>query len=192
MNPAMRKLIIVLAACACTAIAGDSPDTPFKSVAARAAAAKYQRTVEQLEHDQQRQLERVRIEYVEALADAQAGATRRGNLDEAVRIRDAIDAVKAGAIPANPMDARLMGTRWAWHKDGRDTAVRVVFSAGGVYHMVEPDGAKRPGRWRSVSIAHVEVVSPDGTAVEFSFNQATDTFMAIADGGAPRIGHRMP
>jgi hypothetical protein len=191
-TPIRNLVILLLTVCACTAIASDSLDVPFKSIAARAAAAKYQRAVEQVERDQQRQLEQARVEYAQALTDAQADATRRGSLDEAVRIRDAIDALKAGAATTKPLDARLTGTRWAWHKDGRDTGVRVVFSAGGVYHMVEPDGTKRLGRWRSVSIAHVEAVSPDGTAVEFTFNHAADTFMAIADGGALRIGHRMP
>lgn len=181
--------IILLAVCAL--LAAGAVGEGFTTIKARAATATFERAVTKADAEHAQTIDAAQRAYAANLAEAKADATRAGNLDEAVRIRDAIDALKAGTASAKPLDARLAGTRWAWHKDGRDTGVRVVFFGGGVYQMIEPDGAKRSGRWRIVSIAHVEAVNPRGVAMEFTFNQAADAFMAIAEGGEVRIGQRV-
>src|SRR4051794_35041523 len=82
---------------------GPAGATEFKSRAARAAAANYTAAVERLNQEHEAKLAAARKTYAAALTAAKDEAMRAANLDEAVRLRDAIaDLQKEAPAPAAP------------------------------------------------------------------------------------------
>jgi hypothetical protein len=104
--------------------AGEVSDAPFASPGARNAAESYGSALLRLQREFEEKAAVVRKAYVTQLTAAKDAATRSGNLDEAVRIRDAIEKLAAqaqkgsvdqhGALSADRLKLarQLGGTVW--------------------------------------------------------------------------------
>lgn len=74
----------------------------FKNPAAKTAHAEYHSALTQAERAKTNQVELARRKYLASLKTAQLDATKKGDLDDAIRIRDEIAAVEAVIAGASP------------------------------------------------------------------------------------------
>lgn len=74
-------------------IAGDEDRWNFQTVKAKTAAVRYEQTVREADATHQRAITDAQRQFVADLDAAKVDATKAGNLDEAVRLREAIQAV---------------------------------------------------------------------------------------------------
>ncbi|HEY8747457.1 MAG TPA: hypothetical protein VIM11_05770 [Tepidisphaeraceae bacterium] len=104
----------------------------------------FERKLDKIEEDAQSKRETARKEYLASLKKAQDDATKRADLDEALRIRDEIGLVRDEARFAlkqrQPLAIRLIGTSWSW----MGTSNHLRFNADGT---LEQAIGKLAGRW---------------------------------------------
>lgn len=108
-------------------VAADAPK--FSSKNAQQAVAKYRLAIERAKEDYDKALAAAQAEYLDGLKAAMTEETKKGNLDGAVEIRDAIKAADAKSSDGPNIIERLKGTVWAnsrgkmfrWDEDGTFT-----------------------------------------------------------------------
>jgi hypothetical protein len=104
--------------CSAMLVLGQAKESEFKSLAGRNAETKFLAAQAEIERDYRQKMTAAREKYVAALTKARDEATRVANLDEAIRIRDAIDRVRK-SDPLHAPSAReghatqLAGTTWS-------------------------------------------------------------------------------
>jgi hypothetical protein len=135
----------------------------FKSPAAVVARNAHARKVEVAEREYREKVAAAHAEYAAALEQAQGVVTKAGNLDEAVRIRDAAARVKAEAVAARPaavegagrgrLTAAVLGTTWQSPTFTFELAAENRFTAS---------GANGGGRWFAVDDRRVILVFDNG------------------------------
>jgi hypothetical protein len=105
----------------------------FKTIKAKSSTIVYERAVAKADDEHAKALDDARRQYIVALNEAMAEATQSSNLDEAVRIRDAIadlqKARESSSPPKQSLKQRLTGTTWnasgghQWSFNANNTAV---------------------------------------------------------------------
>lgn len=175
--------------------AGAAGAAEFKSRLARDAAAKYAATVERLNQEHQEKLTAARKSYAAALTAARDEATRAANLDEAVRLRDAIaDLQKEAPAPARQdgpaaaqaaLARQLAGT--TWDDDGKQTR----FNADGT--VTRPD-AKEKVTWAAINGNTVVMRHGERWTVALTFDEGFKTFSLTEYGFGTKkwTGKRVP
>jgi len=143
----LAALLVILAA---GATAGAVEETgAFRSPAAIAARQTYERKAEAIEREYRQKTAAAQAEYATALEQAKLAMTKEGNLDEAIRIRDAIAHAKtAAAAQAKPVvPDRSTNTKLA------TALARTTWAAPAFSFVVGPDGRfstggeNGSGRW---------------------------------------------
>jgi hypothetical protein len=188
----MRKyqtiVTAVLAACAAAAVVGQTT-APAKPAFKNRTAVEAMRTYDAKEVEAHRAydavVDKARAELVKQLGAAQAQATKAGELDDAIRIRDALAELKAGVAPvktARPTTAAattsnlvkaLSGTRWS--KVDQQPQGLVTLS-GDMSVLTSWHGYK--GTWTLVP-----TLGPNVVRISLSMNSCeSDTFGLSADG----------
>lgn len=121
----MKKITILLALIAIAAAPAARPaKLEFQSAAARAAVQRYESVTAKAKEAYDRAVSQARRTLAEELQAQIPIQTRLGDLDEAVRLRDAVLGLQDNApiaAPASPQPRSLVqtlaGTRWT-HRDG--------------------------------------------------------------------------
>ena len=190
---------------AAVALAGDAVEQPeFKSLPARDAASTYQTQIARLNHDYQEKLNSARKVYVSALSVAKERATRAGDLDEAVHIRDEISRLQqdaaddphphAGSVAVNPAGGLAAARAALTHELGGS-----IWTQNGVTFKFNEDGSlttgdgKPYGRWTVLSPKAAIAQLPGGLTDRFEFDESIHTFNTREFGqGTPteKMGHR--
>lgn len=140
----------------------------FKSTGAKLAQTRYENTLKELDRDYQRKVTAARQDYINELKDLQKEATQSNNLDEAVRIREAIrdmegqqkvarvvvaEATNPQAAGAERLREQLSGTTW------KTLVGTAAFADDGIYKRNPDDG--EDGRWVPVSSRAVVLLLKD-------------------------------
>jgi hypothetical protein len=120
----MNRLLCVLAV---LLVAADPPK--FSSKSAQQTATKFKLAVEKAKQDHEKAVGAAQAEYVESLKAAMSEETKKGNLDGAVEIRDALKIAEAKRTGGPTLIERLAGTVWVnsrgklfrWDENGRFT-----------------------------------------------------------------------
>jgi hypothetical protein len=177
---------------------GPAGATEFKSRAARDAATKYGFSVERLNQEHQKKLTAARRAYVVALTAAKDEATRAANLDEAVRLRDAIADLEKEAPPADvsaradgpaaaqaTLAKKLAGTTW------EDNGKQIRFNVDGT--MTRQD-SKEPWAWAAVNGTTIVMRRGDAWTVGLTFDESLKSFSLTEYGNGTKkeTGKRMP
>jgi len=112
--------------CAVVLLAGEISLKSFKSTKAKAATIRYKEAIKAADTLYQRTLEDARHQYINDLNEAKVEAMKTGNLEEAIRLRDAIQEVET-AEPANSdrtstpkresLVAKLVNSTWLGNKN---------------------------------------------------------------------------
>lgn len=148
MNSSSKTVVVVVAlAIASLSLAGDA-ESPwdFKTIQAKGAVARYEKDRERETLKYERQLATIRAQHavtikrmhselIEDLEKAQATATKTENLDEAVRIRDAVESLKKGQQPPEPEKSLPDRT-----KSKRTAEELNELLAGTSWHLAHGDG----------------------------------------------------
>ena len=103
----MRLLLAVLGFCLINPAYADEGNFDFKSKKAKAAIEKYQATIKNAKAVEKRN----RVDLILALEAALKYERTEGELDEAIKIRDAIKALKKGVSPAEASAAVAEGKK---------------------------------------------------------------------------------
>lgn len=132
-------LIVMLAFALGQVLGADAPKTDFTSSSAKDAKSQFTSKLTQAEREFQAKISASRKEYLAALEKAKSEATRRSDLDEAIRIRDEIAeqkkdeeaAVALAHMPSSSgrelLGARVAGTTWAFPASG----IKMTMNANG-------------------------------------------------------------
>lgn len=114
------------------------------------------------------------------LDGAMADATRAADVDEALRIKNSLESLKAGANEGteahrsiDELAQRLLGTRW------RVGSVMLTFGKG--VFTFSDWGGKR-GTWQVVSYQTIACVDKDGKRYEFTFDPELNVMTEVANG----------
>lgn len=120
----------VLALTALCALAKDEPPKPaIKSAEARRAIVAYEKAVAQAQLEFDNRVDAERRKLQQALAAAQTAATKAGDLEDAIRIRD----YRGDADTKGQLIANLNAKTWIWHweKEGRGKPFKFNLDATG-------------------------------------------------------------
>ncbi|MBI1370325.1 MAG: hypothetical protein GC162_16950 [Planctomycetes bacterium] len=127
MKRSIPYLCVLAALIGAAALWADEPRWPFTSIKAKSAAVRYEKTVKTADADHNRALDTARKEFIADLNEAMVDATKAGNLEEAIRIKDAkeqlLGAEKPAGAPATApaagtaadktaLTSRLVGSKW--------------------------------------------------------------------------------
>jgi hypothetical protein len=173
--PALVAILIVAAAALKAGAQGAPATQPFKSPDANAAVADYQDAVGA-----------AKAELIRNLSAAMDKATRAGDLDEAIAVRDLIRSLQlpvpaqapAAAAPSTApsttpiamIPAAVLGT-WDLIVTGNaDWHARLIVNADGSF-VENPDGARIKGMWKI-----------DGQALVLAWPSGTLRIFTISDG----------
>ena len=184
-------MLLILAA---GAIAADSPSAgigDFKTLPAKSAAETYGGTLQRLTRDFKEKSDVARKTCVAQLTVAQQAATKAGNLDEAVRIRDAITTLNAQADTGAPthgpngliverqkLAQALAGTIW----QSGDTKLK--FNEDGTGNFAQGD---KPWQWVAINGREVYVRYGSGWTNRLEFDDSMKTFTFLELGGERRL-----
>ena len=175
------------------AVAGDEPGpVEFKSPAARLATETYNGEIQKLTRDYQQKADVARKACIAQLTSAQQSATKAGNLDEAVRIRDAITRLNSDApepaghtSPKGVTAAGLLGDRQKLSQalagsvwESGDTKFRFNDDGTGIYLT----GGKPPWTWIAMSGKEAYVRYGSGWTNRLEFDEAAKSFTFIECG----------
>jgi hypothetical protein len=136
--------------------------------------------MDRIAHDATVQANAATDDYLADLRSAQDEATRRADLDEAVRIRDESQRIKQkkpapteGRADANPRQAlasRLSGTKWE--------------DRPGLFVTLDPDGTitrtdDKSGRWAVIGDHAIILTFSDGFVDLWQIDQQLGSFSAV-------------
>ncbi|QNN22655.1 hypothetical protein HED60_10375 [Planctomycetales bacterium ZRK34] len=107
-------------------VAGDAGRWDFQTVKAKAAVVRYEQAVRAADAIHQRTLADAQRQFIADLDEAKVDATKAGNLDEAVRLRDAIQAQRK-TMPAAEADNPFRDIAGTWSFEWGTTGNRVSF-----------------------------------------------------------------
>lgn len=196
----LRRIVVVSLAASLLALAGargakrpTKPSGPweFKTQSAARAKAAYDRAAVRAKADYYAEVAAARRALTKALEGALDEATRAKNLDDAVKIRDAIAALKNGDAVEGPGEAgdtprlakALVGTRW--------------LISDGVFEFRERDfvfaeGGRVGGTWQVISPQTIRAEMRGHGRRDWTFDPGLNNCMtADADGRAlgtaPRV-----
>ena len=144
--------------------ADDKPTSDFKSPQLRAARVQLNSRILDIQREANGKIAAASKQYIAELQKAKDEATRRGDLDEALRIRDELAAVQKGLVseppPQTPWKAReglaqdLAGTSW---KLGGNPDLTLMGDG-----RTSPQSAGIQGRWAPVGDRAIVVTFEDG------------------------------
>jgi hypothetical protein len=159
-------IVTLLAGLAITVVLlGDDKAAPdFKSAQVRAARAQFNTRVAEIQQESNTKITAARKQYIAELQKAKEDATRRADLDEAVRIRDELAAMQkelpAQTAPLTPWKARealaadLAGTSW---KLGGNPDLTLMADGTTSPH---PEGMQ--GRWAPIGNRAIVITLENG------------------------------
>jgi hypothetical protein len=172
------------------AVTGDAgPSYDFKSPTARSAAEVYSGTVARATREFKDKSDSARKTFIGQLTTAQQAATKAGNLDEAVKIRDVITKLNAetqeaatshGSGPAaerQRLTASLVNSVW----QTGDTKIRFNDDGTGIY--VGSD--KPPWEWVAMDGRSIYIRYSNGWTNRLEFDEAGKVF-AFQEFGSPK------
>lgn len=154
--------------------AGDSPN--FQSSAVRTAQARYNKELNQIQLQFDRQLALLRNQLRKTLETELKATNQRKNTAEASKLAEAIQSIR-------PLNERLVGTRWKWH-----TGRIVVEFSERRWTMTGPDSGGGTAIWKMISPNSIQSVAAGGGSSEFIFNSRMTHFMMVNDKGVMRYG----
>jgi len=117
MTHSHRPLILAtVLICAATLLAGDADRWGFQTIKAKSAATRYEQAIRKAEAAHQRAITDARRQFITDLDRAKVEATQAGNLEEAIRLRDAIQTVgndaRSSTSPTSINDLSAMVGTW--------------------------------------------------------------------------------
>ena len=156
----------------------------FKSPRAIRAKSEYDAAVAKAQAQADDLKSTARAKLLKNLEGAMADATRAADLDEAVKIKAAINDLKAGTEKphsASDLERRIIGTRWLVNR------VDLVFGKG-VYTY--SDWGDKHGTWAVKTAQTIACVGPDGKKFESTFDPDFAVVVSVADGACIGVAPR--
>ncbi len=184
----------LFACCVCGLVIGGMvfadivPLPNFKNPEAKKAKSRYDEAVARAKTDYEQKLREAREALLADLDKAQKDASNAGDLDEAVKIRDARKVIAEGARDvATKADLRnaLAGTRWNWGD------VPLVLQADGRARHALWEADKLLIRWEAIDRRTALLVIEKGrdhhTVAVLEFSEAIDEFKGFDFGGRQKL-----
>jgi hypothetical protein len=195
--------LILLGALVAAAIAADTSAPglgDFKTLPARSAAETYTGTLTRLTRDYKEKGDVARKTCIAQLGVAQQAATKAGNLDEALRIRDAITKLNAETaentksngptgliLERQRLTAALAGTLW----QSGDAKLKFADDGTGTYANAD----KPAWEWVAMNGKEIYIRFGSGFTDRLEFDDAVKTFTFLEIGGgklmADKAGKRL-
>lgn len=140
----LRRWLVVAVPLVATGMlmAGDAGRWDFQTVKAKAAAVRYEQAVQAADEIHQRTLADAQRQFIADLDEAKVDATKAGNLDEAVRLRDAIQAQRK-TMPAAEVDNPFRDIAGKWNFEWGTSDVKSPFTVNEAGQLVFSPRDKR-------------------------------------------------